>query len=192
MVDPVLGSAAAALWVLTPMFVASATATFPKGRGPPMDLGRIWPWDGRRLLGASKTWSGFLCGSLIALPVALLEAQLILWAPPPLRLVPFYGPSVAAALPVAILLTFGAMSGDALGSFLKRRLGRDAGARVLLLDQLPFVVLPVGLGLAFFPAAFGPAFGSLLGLGWLLLFTVGFHFAFNWIGYWAGLKRVPW
>ncbi len=192
MVDPTVEAAAAALWVLTPMFVANATATFPKGRGPPMDFGRSFPTDHRRILGPSKTWSGFLFGSLFALPVALLEAYLILLAPPDLRIVPFYGPSVLAALPVAVLLTFGAMTGDALGSFLKRRLDRPSGSRTLFLDQLPFVLVPVGIGLLLFPAAFGPAFGSLEGVGWLLVDTLGFHFAFNWLGYWAGLKKVPW
>ncbi len=188
---PLWQSAAEALWVLTPMYLASATATMPRGRGPPMDLGRSLS-DGRRVLGPSKTWSGFLFGSLFALPFALLQAHLIEIAPPTLRLVPSYGGTLAAAFPVAVLLTFGAMTGDALGSFVKRRLDRPSGARTLLLDQLPFVLLPIGIGLLAFPATFDPAFLSLPGLLWLLLFTLGLHFAFNWLGYWAGLKKVPW
>jgi CDP-2,3-bis-(O-geranylgeranyl)-sn-glycerol synthase len=183
---------AAVLWVLTPIFIANATATFPRGRGPPMDLGRVWRRDGRRILGPSKTWSGFLFGSLFALPFALLEAWLILLAPPSLKLVPTYGPTVLAAVPVAVLLTFGAMTGDALGSFLKRRLNLSSGSRALFLDQLPFVLVPIGLGVALFPGTFVAAFGSLLAILWLLVYTLGFHTAFNWIGYWAGLKKVPW
>lgn len=192
MVDPHLRVAAEVLWVLTPIFIANATATFPKGRGPPMDGGRLWPWDGRRILGPSKTWSGFLFGSLFALPFALLQAWLILIAPPSLQIVPTYGPSVLAAVPVALLLTVGALVGDALGSFLKRRLNRESGARTLLLDQLPFVLVPVGIGLLLFPGTFVVAFGSLEAVAWLLIYTLGFHTAFNWIGYWVGLKKVPW
>ena len=192
MVDPHLAVAIEVLWVLIPMYIASATATFPKGRGPPMDLGRNWPYDGRRILGPTKTWSGFLFGSLFAIPFALLEAWLILIAPPSLALVPEYGPTVLAAVPVAVLLTFGAMTGDALGSFIKRRLDRASGARTFLLDQLPFVLLPVGLGLLLAPGTFDGPFLSVEGALWLVIYTLLLHAAFNWVGYWAGLKRHPW
>ncbi|MCI4340363.1 MAG: CDP-archaeol synthase, partial [Thermoplasmata archaeon] len=170
---------------------ANATATLPRGRGPPMDFGRAWS-DGRRILGPSKTWSGFLFGTLFALPFGLLQAWLYLIAPPDLAIVPGFGPSVLAAVPVVLLLTAGAMTGDALGSFVKRRLGRPSGARTLLLDQLPFVLLPVLVGLVVFPATFVPAFFSPEGILWLVLFTLGFHGAFNWIGYRVGTKKVPW
>lgn len=180
------------LWVLIPPYVASATATMPRGRGPPMDFYRLWPWDGRRLLGPSKSWSGFCFGSFIAVLVALFEAWLILLAPPSLQLVPQYGPTLLAAIPVVLLLSFGAMTGDALGSFIKRRLNHGSGARVPLLDQLPMVGLPILVGAALFPAVFLPTFFSLEALIWLLLFTLGLHTLFNWIGFRAGLKRVPW
>lgn len=192
MLDPVLASGLAVLWVLLPTYVANALATLPRGRGPALDLGRIWKRDGRRILGPSKTWSGFLTGSLLALPVGLLEAWLILLAPPNLALVPKLATSVVGAVPVVALLTFGAMGGDALGSFVKRRLGRDSGSRTFLLDQLPFVLVPVALGLLLFPSLFGSVFLRWEAVMWLLIYTLGLHAAFNWIGYWAGLKRVPW
>jgi CDP-2,3-bis-(O-geranylgeranyl)-sn-glycerol synthase len=180
------------LWVLTPAFIANAAATFPRGWGPPMDFGRNWPWDGRRILGPSKTWSGFFCGTLFALPFGLTMAWLILIAPPSLKLVPAFGPTLLGSVPALLLLCGGALVGDALGSFLKRRLGRESGARTLLLDQLPFVLLPVLLGLVFFPSTFVPAFWNWEGVIWLVLFTLGFHAAFNWLGYKLGTKKVPW
>ena len=191
MVDPHILAPAKVLWVLTTAYNANATATFPRGRGPPMDFGRLGR-DGRRLLGPSKTWSGFLFGTFFAMPFGLLQAWLILIAPPDLALVPTFGPSVLAAVPVVLLLGGGAMVGDALGSFVKRRLGRPSGSRTVLLDQLPFVALPVAVGLVVFPATFDPAFLSVEGILWLLLFTLGFHVAFNWIGYRIGAKKVPW
>lgn len=157
-----------------------------------MDLGRNWPGDGRRILGPSKTWSGFLVGATLALPFGLLEAWLILLAPPNLQLVPRWGPSVLAALPVVALVTYGAMAGDALGSFVKRRIGHPSGARALLLDQLPFVLVPIGLGLLLDRGLFLGTFGSWEALLWLLVFTLGLHAAFNLIGFRAGLKKVPW
>lgn len=192
MVDPHVQIAADVLWVLLPALIANATATIPRGRGPPMDLGRTWPGDGRRVLGSSKTWSGFWFGTLFAMPFGLLEAYLILIAPPDLAIVPRFGPTVLAAVPVVFLLAAGAMSGDAVGSFIKRRLGRDSGARTLLLDQLPFVLLPIGIGIVVFPAVFVPTFDSLEAVAWLLIYTLGLHALFNYIGYWVGLKKVPW
>ena len=185
-------SALAVLWLLLPAYIANAFATLPRGRGPPMDFGRVWPRDGRRILGPSKTWSGFLCGGFAAMPFGLLEAWLILLAPPDLALVPTLGATVVDAIPLVAILTFGAMTGDALGSFLKRRLGRESGARTLLLDQLPFVLVPIALGFAFYPALFVSVFGHWEAVLWLIVFTLGLHAAFNWIGYKAGVKKVPW
>ncbi|HTW55514.1 MAG TPA: CDP-archaeol synthase [Thermoplasmata archaeon] len=192
MLDPFLGVGVDVLWVLLPTYVANAIATLPRGRGPPMDFGRVWRRDGRRVLGPSKTWSGFLTGAIGALPVGLLEAWLILLAPPNLAIVPKLGVTVAAALPVVALLTFGAMTGDALGSFVKRRLDRPSGARTFLLDQLPFVLVPIVAGLALDPSLFGPTFLNWEAVIWVAVFTLGLHAAFNWVGYWAGLKKVPW
>jgi CDP-2,3-bis-(O-geranylgeranyl)-sn-glycerol synthase len=190
-VDPHLAIPAGVLWVLTSTFIANATATLPRGRGPPMDLGRNWG-DGRRLLGPSKTWSGFWFGTLFGMPFGLLQAYLWLIAPPSLQVVPSFGPSVGAAVPLVFLLTAGALTGDALGSFVKRRWGRPSGARTILLDQLPFVLVPVVLGLLLFPATFDPVFLTAEGILWLIVFTLGFHAAFNWVGYRVGWKRVPW
>ena len=192
MLNPLESSALSVLWLLLPAYVANAIATIPKGRGPPMDFGRSWPGDGRRVLGPSKTWSGFLFGGFVAMPVGLLEAWLILLAPPNLKLVPVLAPSVDAAIPLVALLTFGAMAGDALGSFLKRRLGRASGARTIFLDQLPFVLVPILVGLALYPGVFVGVFVSWTGVFWLLVYTLGLHAFFNWVGYRAGLKKVPW
>jgi CDP-2,3-bis-(O-geranylgeranyl)-sn-glycerol synthase len=185
-------SALAVLWLLLPTYIANAFATLPRGRGPPMDFGRTSARDGRRVLGPSKTWSGFLAAGFGAMPFCLLEAALILAAPPNLAVVPVLAPSVLAAVPLAAILTFGAMTGDALGSFIKRRLGRESGARTLLIDQLPFVLVPIGLGFAFYPALFTSVFFHWEAVLWLVIYTLGLHASFNWIGYKAGLKKVPW
>ena len=191
MLDAFWSSALAVLWLMLPAYIANATATLPRGRGPPMDFGRLWG-DGRRVLGASKTWSGFLFGGFFGIPFALLEAWLILLAPPNLQVVPRLAPTVIAALPLGALLTFGAMSGDALGSFVKRRLGLQSGARTFLLDQMPFVLVPIALGLAVYPALFLGVFANWEGVFWLLVYTLGLHAFFNWLGYQLGLKKVPW
>jgi len=191
-VDAWLSSLMAVLWLLTPAYIASALATLPRGRGPPMDFGATLHRDGRRVLGPSKTWSGFFTGGLAAMPFGLLEAGLILAAPPNLKLVPVMAPTLLAAVPFVAMLTFGAMTGDALGSFVKRRLARESGSRAILLDQLPFVLVPIALGFALYPSVFVPVFVNAWGVLWLLVFTLGLHTLFNWVGYRAGLKKVPW
>jgi CDP-2,3-bis-(O-geranylgeranyl)-sn-glycerol synthase len=185
-------SLAAVIWILLPALIANALATIPRGRGPPMDFGRVWPRDGRRIFGPSKTWSGFLFGSLVAAPFGLLEAWLIEIAPPNLQVVPSWGPTLADALPLVFLVSFGAMIGDAAGSFIKRRLGRASGARTLLLDQLPFVLVPIAGGLIVAPALFLSVFANPTAVLWLLVLTLGLHAGFNWIGFKVGLKKVPW
>lgn len=192
MLPQVWASALAVLWLLLPAYVANALATLPKGRGPPMDFGRVWKGDGRRILGPSKTWSGFLVAGFGAIPVGLIEAWAILHAPANLAIVPVLAPSTLAAVPLAAVLTFGAMTGDALGSFVKRRLDRPSGARTLLIDQLPFILVPIALGFAAYPALFVEVFGHWEAVLWLLVYTLGLHTAFNWVGYQLGLKKVPW
>lgn len=187
---------AGALWTLLPTYVANACAPLSFGVGPKMDLGRKWK-DGRLILGTSKTWSGFFIGGLMGLIVGLIEEYLILLAPPSLQLVPFFSSSMEGAVIPLIMLSFGAMAGDAVGSFAKRRIGVTSGGRAPLLDQLPFILVPMLLVGAAYPALFTAAFWPAFPLGafivaWVLILSLFLHTSFNWVGYFAGLKRVPW
>lgn len=78
--------------------------------------------DGRPLLGASKTVRGLLAATL----ASALAAPLL-------------------GLPAAIgaVLGLGAMLGDALASFTKRRLGTPPSGRATGLDQIPEALLPL-------------------------------------------------
>lgn len=188
---------ASSLWVLIPAYVANACATFSRGKGPRMDGGRVWPADGRPLLGTSKTWLGFFVGSVSGVLVGSLQAYLILIAPPSLQLVPKFGSTFELSLLPLLLLGFGALTGDAVGSFVKRRRGTDSSAPAPLLDQLPFLLVPMLLLGICTPGLFAQAFWpgvvpGLLTVSWVLLLTLFLHTAFNWVGYFIGTKRVPW
>ena len=98
-----------------------------------MDGGRLL-WDGRPLLGTSKTWRG-VAVSLAATPLAALALGLD-W---------HLGFGVA----------LGAMAGDLLASFAKRRLGLPSSASAPVLDQVPESLIP------------GLVASGTLGLGWL-------------------------
>jgi len=77
--------------------------------------------DGKPLLGSAKTWRG-LMGSLL---ITSLSTQMI-------------GQDFVTGL----LVASGAMCGDLLSSFLKRRLGMRSSTRAPLLDQVPESLIP--------------------------------------------------
>ena len=87
----------------------------------PLDGG--WHWrDGRPLLGPSKTIRGVLASFAVCLAAA-----------------PLLGFSFAVGAWVA----GGAMAGDAIASFTKRRLGIRSSGRAFGLDQVPEALLPL-------------------------------------------------
>jgi CDP-diglyceride synthetase len=86
----------------------------------PVDGGLLYR-DGRRWLGASKTWRGWV--------ICALTTPLVAW---------LFEISWEVGLLVAIL----AMLGDAVSSFVKRRLGYPTSTSVMLLDQVPESLMP--------------------------------------------------
>lgn len=90
------------------------------GSPRPLDGGRVL-WDGHPLFGRSKTWRG-LAAALVLTPV-------VAWV---------LGYRWGLGLTIAV----GAMVGDLLASFTKRRLGLASSASVPLLDQLPEALIP--------------------------------------------------
>lgn len=86
----------------------------------PVDAGRRL-WDGRPLLGSSKTWRG-LAGSLVASSAGAV-AMGMGWK---------LGAVVAAC----------SMGGDLFSSFCKRRLGLSSGGQATGLDQIPEALFP--------------------------------------------------
>ncbi|RBW48922.1 CDP-archaeol synthase [Marinobacter sp. F3R11] len=107
-----------------------AAKVFGQHWSAPVDAGLNW-FDGRPLLGKTKTWRGIVFGALCS----ALFAQ-------------------AAGHGFGFGLLFGllALAGDLFSSFIKRRLGLKSSARMPWLDQVPEaafpVVLAVGWGLA--------------------------------------------
>lgn len=151
-----------ALYFFIPAYVANTFACI-LGKGRPVDLGRNFS-DGRRILGNGVTirgtLSGIACGVIAGV---ILQMNMTL----------------------VFLLSFGAIAGDATGSFAKRRLGMNQGAQAPVLDQLNFVV--GGLLLA--------SLVTSIPLVWILVIVVltpfG-HLLVNRTGYSLKMKEVPW
>ncbi|WP_255151162.1 CDP-2,3-bis-(O-geranylgeranyl)-sn-glycerol synthase [Halorarius halobius] len=173
-----------ALWAMLPAYVPNNAAVL-FGGGAPIDGGR--EWRGRRLLGDGKTWRGTAVGIAagVALAIVLDAVQ----------------PAVSGAtgfdipgfpLAVGAALAAGAMLGDILASFLKRRTGRDRGAAFPGLDQLDFVVVSLLLVALVAPTWFRGVFLSEpLRLVVVLVATPLLHLVTNAGAYVLGLKDEP-
>ncbi len=171
-----------AVWVMLPAYIPNNVAVLAGG-GRPIDDGRTLS-DGKRILGNGKTWRGTAVGTVAGVLVALGLNQLHR----------FVGESVAAApfpIAAAVSLAFGAMLGDILASFLKRRTGRDQGTAFPGVDQLDFVVVSLTLTAIVATGWFLETF-SLPVLVVVFVLTPLLHVSTNAIAYAFGLKDAPW
>jgi len=178
-----VGTVAVAVWAMLPAYVPNNAAVLAGG-GRPIDGGRTW--GDSRLLGDGKTWRGTAVGTLAGVALALALNALR----------PAVADAVDVALPefpaVAMLtLALGAMLGDVLASFLKRRTGRERGAAFPLVDQLDFVVVALALTALAAPGWFGETF-TLPVLVAVVVLTPLLHLLTNGIAYALGLKDEPW
>ena len=159
-----------------PAYVANGApvvfSRFYRGVLHPVDAGRVFV-DGRRVLGDSKSVEGFLVGVAAGSVMGLLEA--------------LFSPDPGAVAARGFLMALGAMLGDMLGSFAKRRLGLRPGAPAPLLDQLDFLILAVLLADAAGLASFSAGDVALLAAVTLVL-----HYSTNYAAYRLGWKKVPW
>lgn len=181
------------LWAILPAYASNMLATVVGG-GAPVDGGRVWT-DGRRVLGDGKTWRAVALAPLLA---GLLGLGLHFVAPRAGMGVTDFGPAHWAFVH-AYALALGALLGDMGASFVKRRLGKERGARWLGPDQYDFIagalVLAFLISLITTPFVGYVWFLEAFTLGPLLvimILTPALHLIVNGIGYLIGVKEVPW
>ncbi len=104
------------IWLLLPAYTPNNFAVL-FGGGKPLDFGKTF-FDGKRILGDGKTIRGFISG--IAGGVAIANVQYVIEKALNFKI--FSTLLYIDFLAFSFLLSFGAMSGDAFGSFLKRRI----------------------------------------------------------------------
>jgi len=169
-----LRSIALALYFFLPAYVGNTCAAL-LGAGRPLDLGRNF-FDGRRIIGDGVTIRGsavgIACGTTMGLIMALSRG-------------PPGSPEFGSTLVLGFLLSFGAIFGDACGSFLKRRMGRRKGEPVSGLDQLDFAI-----GALFF-SSFAAEL-TLETIAIIILLTPIGHMMITRVGYRMHMKEVPW
>lgn len=154
------------------------------GGGMPVDFGKS-DKNGVRWIGDGVTWKGLIGGTLIGIITGIIQG----WVAP--YILSNFGQfittpiitNVSEGILIGFLLGFGALLGDALGSFLKRRIGIGRGQPAPILDQLDFLI--VALILVSF----------VVKLDWLfiilaIVLTLIIHLLANTIAYLLGLKDV--
>lgn len=167
---PILSEVLSAVLFFMPAYIANAAPTI-FGGGAALDFGRKFV-DGRRVFGNGKTWKGSFVGIFLGTFYKIIENLL-------------GQKQLSAQLVLAFSLSFGAIFGDIVASFIKRRIGLEKGESAPLLDQLDFVV--GGLFFASFFAEIKPERVFML-----LLVTPVLHLAVNMLGYVLKKKEVPW
>lgn len=129
------------LYFLLPAYFANGAGLI-FGGGPALDMGKS---DGKgiRWIGDGVTWRGLIGGTLIGVITGVIQGFL---AP---FILTQYGTyittpivtSIPNGILIGFLLGFGALLGDAIGSFLKRRIGIGRGEPAPILDQLDFLIV---------------------------------------------------
>lgn len=179
-----------AFWVTIPAYLPNSMAVL-FGGGTPMDLGKSMG-DGRRVLGKGKTWRGFFGGAFSGTIIGLIQLGLAY----PFDAINLWGfGEIPGAVIVIIILATGAMFGDALGSFIKRRLGKESGDPTPVLDQYDFLIGAWLLIIILQPHWYYDTFIDgyhFIGLVAIMVITPLLHRAVNIIGYKMGKKDVPW
>lgn len=170
------------LWFILPGVFANMTPVLVKNRfhslATPVDGGKRW--RGKPILGSHKTWRGFIFGTLAGVLVGAVQGWLYVEYSffQEIAIIDF---SQSPGWLFGLLLGFGALFGDSVKSFFKRRVGVQPGKMFFPWDQVdayfggliftfPFYDLPWSM------AAFGLVAIPLL------------HLGINLAGFYLGLK----
>lgn len=146
----------------------------------PIDFGKSW--RGIRIFGDNKTWRGLVFGSLLggltAITIYGVLPELYSLVTTKVQL------TNISVFSIGILLGAGALFGDALESFLKRRVGIKPGDSWFPLDQIDYIIggmLLVSLLVRLTPSQGGAIFVLYFGL----------HLITAYLGYKIGFKDKP-
>lgn len=177
-------------WYILPAYVANGFAVFAKmvKFRHSIDGGHTLS-DDQPVLGPGKTWEGFLTGFCSGVLVGVLQvitapyllALIIQYLSIPLEFVPI----VLITVPLVMLVALGALVGDLIGSFIKRRLKFARGRPAPILDQLDFLIMAMLMGALITPLPWPLVI-------FLLIVTPLIHLLANVIGYLLRLKQEPW
>jgi CDP-2,3-bis-(O-geranylgeranyl)-sn-glycerol synthase len=154
------------------------------GGNHPIDFGKKFI-DNIRIIGDGVTWEGLIAGTVVGSITGMIQGFIgpyILELFGSNHIAPIYT-GINEGILVGFLLGFGALLGDAFGSFIKRRLNIDRGKPAPLLDQLDLVIGSLILGSLIFKF-------NLLFILIVCIITLGLHLLTNILAYTSGMKDV--
>ncbi len=129
-----------ALWLVLPAYIANASALLVGG-GTPIDFGKNWK-DGKRILGDGKTWRGLVTGAFVGMTGGFGLSIVAKYAAASdfafLGINDFTG--FPFMIPIIAAICFGALIGDIVESFFKRRIGKGRGEDWIPFDQIDFIL----------------------------------------------------
>ena len=162
------------LYILPAYIANSSAALF--GGGFPLDFGK--KLRRHRIFGKGKTFRGLVLGVLFGTVAGNVMGFLLAGTE-------FSLGSIELYTALGFLLSVGAMAGDLIKSFFKRRFGYKSGQMLPIIDQLDFILGAMVLGsLIYIP--------SIKTVIFLIIITPLIHLLLNIIGYLLKLKKVPW
>jgi CDP-2,3-bis-(O-geranylgeranyl)-sn-glycerol synthase len=171
------------LWFLLPGLLANTSPVFAKKINfldYPVDFHK--KLGGKRVFGSHKTFRGFFFGILTAILIVYL--QIILYDVAFFRSISLLDYSKVNFYILGFLFGFGALFGDAVKSFFKRRVGISPGKTWFPFDQIDSV-FGVLLLVSFI---YVPRLGYILMMIFLQLFL---HLFFVYIGYLLKIRSQP-
>ncbi len=147
----------------------------------PVDFGMKWKSD--PLLGTHKTFRGFFFGILLSMIIVYIQKSLT--AHQYFREISLVAYSEHSFLLLGFLLGFGALFGDLVKSFLKRRAGVASGKSWFPWDQLDFIIG----AMAFLCFVYIPSWQVIF---FLLISTPLLHIAVKHIGFYLKISTTRW
>ena len=178
-----LSSCITILYFLLPAYLSNSGGLIFGGRTP-MDMGRT-DTKGTRWIGNGVTWKGFVGGTILGTFIGAVQGYV---GP---MIISNYGAYIVTPIVtnvfegviVGFLLSFGALLGDAIGSFIKRRIGINRGEPAPGLDQLDFLIVAILFASIIIP------FNWYFILVAIIL-TLIIHLLANTLAYLIGMKNV--
>jgi len=167
-----------ALFFIFPAYAANAVPVI-LGGGRSIDGGRKMA-DGMPIFGSHKTVRGFASGIIAGTLTGIAETALLQFELPPDFVLPFQ-----FTVWLGFMISLGALTGDLVHSFVKRRIGITEGAPLPVADQLDFV-----LGALLFSFIVSPP--RLITIIIILAITLPIHLLTNFLAYVVGAKKNPW
>ncbi|MBT8171243.1 CDP-2,3-bis-(O-geranylgeranyl)-sn-glycerol synthase, partial [Candidatus Bathyarchaeota archaeon] len=122
----------AAMWFIFPAYCANAAPVI-FGGGKPMDSGKTF-LDGKPFLGSHKTWRGFIAGLSVGTIVGIVQTLIFE------NFLIEYSSQFQYSILLGFLISLGALSGDLIESFIKRRINQPPGSSLPIADQIDFII----------------------------------------------------